>query len=223
MLVYLMAQQRRPAHRVSSSLDKSTVNVNAAIARRKLQSRRAISSRRRVFAIANSFPQSSGSHASVASSSPPPSRAVLVPLHFNLRRLPSRILIDSHHEDMRDAVSTGSKRKRVNGMENTQTNGRSRSASRVKRRKASRDSSDEDDVEMEIDRSSHWDSEASGSSGEEDDDSCMLSFFPLPYSLTQINISLSRTFSHKRGAPSPARASSQGRTSATLPERRIDR
>ena len=165
-----MAQQRRPAHRVSSAID------NSVLARRKLQSRRGINTRRRVFTIANSFPHSSSSHASVASSSPPESaRAVLVPLHFNLRRLPSRVLLDEHKEDMRDAVPTGSKRKRVvSGAENTHTNGRSRSTSRVKRRRALDESSDEDEESaMEVDGNSRWDLHGSGSSEEDDSpDSC---------------------------------------------------
>ncbi|KAI0689437.1 hypothetical protein BC835DRAFT_1369050 [Cytidiella melzeri] len=160
-----MAQQRRPAHRVNSAVD------NAAIARRKLQSRRIVNSRRRIFTIAASFPQTSSSHGSVASSSPPPSaRAVLVPLHCNLRRLPSRLYTE---EAMRDAVAVGAKRKRiVNGRENTQTNGRSRSASRVKRRKASQDTSDDGEGSaMEIDSHSRWDLDASDSSEEDDLDS----------------------------------------------------
>jgi mitogen-activated protein kinase kinase kinase 13 len=170
--LYLMAQQRRPAHRVSSSLD------NTAIARRKLQSRRVFHSRRRVFTIANSFPQTSSSHASVASSSPPAStRAVLVPLQPNLRRLPSRRLSEERVEAMRDAVPTGMKRKRLGSGTENATNGRSRSASRVKRRKPSQDTSDESDEasEMEVDTQSRWEVHTSGSSEEEEDlDSCTL-------------------------------------------------
>ncbi|KAI0345412.1 hypothetical protein BDW22DRAFT_1354345 [Trametopsis cervina] len=161
-----MAQQRRPAHRVNSPLD------NSLIARRKLQSRRGIHSRRRVFTLASSFPHPPSSHASVASSSPPSSsRAVLVPLQFNLRRLPSRLFSEEEKEAMRDGIPTGVKRKRVvSGNENTQVNGRSRSASRVKRRKASQETSDEDGGSaMEIDNHSRWEMHGSGSSDEEDE------------------------------------------------------
>lgn len=145
-----MAQQRRPAHRVSSGID------NSLLTRRKLQSRRGPSSRRRVFTIANSFPQlPSSSHASVASSgsTSTSSRAVLVPLQFNLRRLPSRLLVEPK-DDMRDVVQVGSKRKRVvSGTENTLANGRgSRTGHRAKRRRAMQNSTDEDDLSsMDVD------------------------------------------------------------------------
>ena len=162
----MMAQQRRPSHRVSSAID------NSLIARRKLQTRRGPISRRRVFTLTTAFhhPPAS-SHASVASSGSSPSspRPVLVPLHFNLRRLPSRLFVEEPKEEMHDAVPTGSKRKRVvSGSENTLVNGRgSRGGPRVKRRRAMHDSSDEDgSSSMEVDEESRW--EESGSEDDED-------------------------------------------------------
>ena len=162
----MMAQQRRPSHRVSSAIE------NPLIARRKLQSRRGPASRRRVYTIATSFHQPpSGSHASVASSGSSPSspRPVLVPLHVNLRRLPSRLLVEQHDQDMHDAVQAGNKRKRVvHGTENALANGRgSRAGHRVKRRRAMQGSSEEEGTSsMEIDNTSRWD--LSGSDDDED-------------------------------------------------------
>lgn len=140
---------------------------------RKLPSRRGPNSRRRVFTIPPSFAQSTSSHASVASSSPPESRRVLVPLTFNLRRLPSRALLESK-DDMQDAVPTGSKRKRVgSGSENALSNGRSRSGNRVKRRKALDSSDDEATSSMDVDDNARWDLTDSGASDDEDGvDSC---------------------------------------------------
>lgn len=75
---------------------------------------------------------------------------------------------------MRDAVPTGSKRKRVvSGAENTQSNGRSRSASRVKRRRALHGSSDEGEGSaMDVDEHARWDLHGSDSSEGDDVDSC---------------------------------------------------
>lgn len=165
-------QQRRPAQRVTSrTIDGALYPV------RKLPSRRGPASRRRVFTIPPSFPQSSHSHASVASNSPPESpspRAVLVPLQFNLRRLPSRRFSESK-DIMHDAVPTGSKRKRVvSGSENALANGRARAGNRVKRRRAA-DSSDEDELSssMDVDGQSRWELTDSDASDDEDGvDSC---------------------------------------------------
>ncbi|KAI1783995.1 hypothetical protein LXA43DRAFT_1101882 [Ganoderma leucocontextum] len=158
--------QRRSSHR-SASLQDSTI-----LSHRKLQARRATAARRRVFAFTNSYIESHPtSHAS--GSSPPLSpRPVLVPLHFNLRRLPSRILSERKH-DMRNAVngydvSIGMKRKRVvSGSENTSGSRGARSTSRAKRRKALPDSSDEEPVsEMDVDAEELWD----GSDNSEDEE-----------------------------------------------------
>ncbi|EMD38101.1 hypothetical protein CERSUDRAFT_113236 [Gelatoporia subvermispora B] len=159
--------QRRPHHRISSVPD------TAILTRRKIQSRRGAASRRRVFTLSNKYVQSApDSHGSVASSSPHSSpRPVLVPLQFNLRRLPSRSLL-SREGSMRDASGTydvpvGSKRKRVaSGNENAASGRGSRASSRVKRRRAMQESSDEGtSSEMEVDKKT-W--ELSDNSGDED-------------------------------------------------------
>ena len=162
--------QRRASHRSVSLQDP------ALHSRRKLQSRRAPTGRRRVFNFNKSYIDSNPSSHASGSSPPPSSRAVLVPVQFNLRRLPSRIFSD-HKESMRNAasgydVSIGMKRKRVvSGSENT--SGRSaRSHSRAKRRKALPDSSDEElQDEMEVDEEQEWDSSVN-SEDEEALDSC---------------------------------------------------
>ncbi|KAI0072261.1 hypothetical protein K474DRAFT_1701070, partial [Panus rudis PR-1116 ss-1] len=143
--------QYRPKHRPHSGSD------NSVITRRKLQSRRIAISRRRVFTIANNYPNSRVSVASSASSTGSP-RAVLVPLQFNLRRLPSRILSNNTQpEEMQHAPQMGTKRKRqVSGTENTNGRGPRTSAHRVKRRKASRDSSGESSSEMDVDVNKYW-------------------------------------------------------------------
>ncbi|KIP08866.1 hypothetical protein PHLGIDRAFT_357502 [Phlebiopsis gigantea 11061_1 CR5-6] len=162
-------QQRRPAQRAtSSSTDRALYPV------RKLPSRRGPQSRRRVFTIPAAFSQTSRSHGSVASSSPPDSpRAVLVPLHFNLRRLPSRSFLDSK-DSMHDAVPTGSKRKRaVSGSENALANNRSRSGNMVKRRRASNSSDEDEDAasSMDVDGHTRWELTDSDASDDEDVDS----------------------------------------------------
>jgi mitogen-activated protein kinase kinase kinase 13 len=167
-----MAQQRRPAtaQRVTSrTIDGALYPV------RKLPSRRGLASRRRVFTLPPVFPPSSTSHASVASgsSSPPESRrAVLVPLQFNLRRLPSRTFLDSK-ESMHDAVPTGSKRKRVvSGSENALASSRSRQKNGVKRRRGL-ESSDEEASSMDVDERPSWEVTDSEASDDEDGvDSC---------------------------------------------------
>lgn len=141
-----MAQQR-PKQKVHSATHTTVLT------RRKLNSRRGPLSRRRVFTLPHNYPHS---RVSVASSASPVSpRAVLVPLQFNLRRLPSRTFSYSvPQEEMHDVV--GSKRKRVpSGSENTQTNGRG-SRLQTKRRREALDSSDEGSSEMEVDEHSYW-------------------------------------------------------------------
>ncbi|KZT09700.1 uncharacterized protein LAESUDRAFT_722662 [Laetiporus sulphureus 93-53] len=152
-----MAQRR-------SNLRVSSVADTAILTSRKLQSRRGAGSRRRVVAFANPYisPESSshGPVASSSSSSDPP-RAVLVPLQFNLRRLPSRsnMAKEGIHDDIRDyRVRAGIKRKRmVSGTENAASGKNSRAPSRVKRRKTSHDSSEDDFIsDMEVDGHAHW-------------------------------------------------------------------
>jgi mitogen-activated protein kinase kinase kinase 13 len=172
-----MAQQRRPAHRVASA-----AIVPNAISRRKLQARRDPRSHRRAFTISSPFPHPPSSHASVASSSPPSSsRAVLVPLQFNLRRLPSRLFSESK-ESMHDGVPTGSKRKRVvSGSENGLANGRSLEGSRVKRRRATLESSDEEVAsEMDVDGHPRWELTDSDASDDDGLDSCESSSLSRP-------------------------------------------
>ncbi|KAI0332549.1 hypothetical protein GY45DRAFT_1320746 [Cubamyces sp. BRFM 1775] len=148
--------QRRTNHRTASLPD------TAILSRRKLQARRASKSRRRVLSLAEPYLRSDN-HSHASGSSPPSSRPVLVPLHFNLRRLPSRILSD-HKDEMRDAgngydVSIGMKRKRVvSGSENASQARGARSASRAKRRKAMSDSSEEEHASgMDVDEQGSWD------------------------------------------------------------------
>ncbi|KAI0371665.1 kinase-like protein [Pilatotrama ljubarskyi] len=157
--------QGRTNHRTASLPD------TANLARRKLHARRATNARRRVLSLAEPYLQAA--HPSHASGSSPPSssRPVLVPLHFNLRRLPSRIL-SGRKDSMRDAgngydVSIGMKRKRVvSGSENASTARGARSASRAKRRKAMPDSSDEERASgMDVDEQEQWD----GSDNSDDD------------------------------------------------------
>ncbi|OCH88811.1 hypothetical protein OBBRIDRAFT_820005 [Obba rivulosa] len=159
--------QRRSHHRISSAPD------TAILTRRKIQSRRGAASRRRVFTLSSKYVQPApDSHGSVASSSPHESpRPVLVPLQFNLRRLPSRSLL-SREGSMRDASGTcdvpvGSKRKRVaSGNENTVSGRGSRAGGRVKRRRAVQESSDEETLsEMDVDKKT-W--EFSDNSDDED-------------------------------------------------------
>ncbi|KAK7467398.1 hypothetical protein VKT23_004454 [Stygiomarasmius scandens] len=111
-------------------------------------------------------------------------RPVLVPLHPNLRRLPSRILSEKFSADMHDHhmnVPVGSKRKRVASAsnENIQTSSRStRTAGRVKRLKTSMpsDSSSDDDgassMDLDEDSSHHWPTrgESSSEDAESDED-----------------------------------------------------
>ena len=169
--------QRRTSHRSASLQDPSLLN------RRKLQARRATAARRRVFSFANSYIESNPSSHASGSSPPTSPRPVLVPVHFNLRRLPSRLLSD--HKDMRDVsngcdVSIGMKRKRVvSGSENTSRDRGARSSSRAKRRKALPDSSEEEELSgMDVDEEGRWDG-SDNSDDEEALDSCTRSSYLL--------------------------------------------
>ncbi|KAI0636513.1 hypothetical protein C8Q77DRAFT_1188904 [Trametes polyzona] len=161
--------RRRSSHRTTSLPD------TAILSRRKLQARRANHVRRRVLSLAEPYLQlDDPAHAS-GTSPPSSSRPVLVPLHFNLRRLPSRILSD-RKDTMRESgngydVSIGMKRKRVvSGSENTAVKG-ARSVSRAKRRKAMPDSSDEEHASgMDVDEHDGWD-RSDNSEGEDGIDS----------------------------------------------------
>lgn len=170
--------QRRSSYR-SASLQDPSLN------RRKLQARRATSTRRRVFTFtSNSYIASNPSSHASGSSPPTSPRPVLVPVHFNLRRLPSRILLDEK-DSMRDAsngyeVSIGMKRKRVvSGSENTSRDRGARTSSRAKRRKGLPDSSEEEELSgMDVDEEELW--EGSENSDEEEAlDSCTRSSYPL--------------------------------------------
>lgn len=166
-----MAQRQRAHHRVPSVSDA------AHLLRKNLKSRRAISSRRRVTYSNPYISPSSSSHGRDPSSSPPESpRQVLVPLHFNLRRLPSRSFGEKdsmrHEIDAYHRTLAGTKRKRVvSGAENT-ASGRGSRVNRNKRRKATHGSSDDEVTSsMEVDDQSHWEA-SDNSEGEEDVDSC---------------------------------------------------
>lgn len=176
--------QHRARHRTASGPEPSVLT------RRKLQEqvRRALNSRRRVFTISSPYPNSRVSVASSASSPPSSSRPVLVPVHFNLRRLPSRLVLEQN-DSMRDAVEVGSKRKRVvSGSENLSGNGRNSRASgnRFKRRKAAHHgSSDEEASAMEVDERGRW--ELSDDSDDDDGalDSCKSPFIFPPFCFCQ--------------------------------------
>ncbi|KAI0032283.1 hypothetical protein K488DRAFT_50223 [Vararia minispora EC-137] len=121
-------------------------------------------------------PSTASSHASSSAPSPPSStdnRPVLAPLHFNLRRLPSRLAL-SDKAPMRavsgpTSIQTGSKRKRVvSGNENA-SSGRSRSGGRCKRRRGSTCSATSDDESvsgMDVDRDATAASDRSDGEGE---------------------------------------------------------
>ncbi|KAH9928514.1 uncharacterized protein BXZ73DRAFT_48314 [Epithele typhae] len=154
--------QRRARHRTVSFPDASIHS------RRKLQVRRAPTSQRRVFPFPTSYIDTEPSSFASGRSSSSSTRAVLVPVHFNLRRLPSRTF-SGHKQSMRDVsngcdVSIGMKRKRaVSGGENTAGSRGARSG--AKRLKATVESDDEElPNEMEVDDEQSWDtSEESGS------------------------------------------------------------
>lgn len=157
-----MAQHRRsPQNRVPSS------SLTSPSARRKYALRRSQPIRRRAaVALRVSSSSSHTSRASSVSTTPDP-RPVLVPLHPNLRRLPSRLLLAQKVSDMRDAshgVQVGSKRKRVVSANDHAHGGRpTRGSGRPKRlRSASgrqREYSTDDESgssSMEIDTTAQW-------------------------------------------------------------------
>ena len=72
---------------------------------------------------------------------------------------------------MHDAAPTGSKRKRVvSGSENALANGRSRSGSRVKRRRGLDTSDEEDASEMDVDDHARWELSADSEASDDDED-----------------------------------------------------
>ncbi|THH10287.1 hypothetical protein EW145_g1443 [Phellinidium pouzarii] len=115
--------------------------------------------------------ESNDSHATLVATSPA-SRPVLVPLHTNLRRLPSRRMAPLRGRDistnMSSNVKTGSKRKRVaSANENTCLPVRgTRSTGRFKRQRSQNDSSDDEfgttQITMEVDENlQNWSSDLS--------------------------------------------------------------
>ncbi|KAI0748364.1 hypothetical protein C8Q80DRAFT_1103242 [Daedaleopsis nitida] len=161
--------QRRNSHRSASLQDSSILN------RRKLQVRRATSARRRVFTFSNPYIGSNPSSNASGSSPPTSPRRVLVPVQFNLRRLPSRNL-SVNKDSMRDVsndfdVTIGMKRKRVvSGSENTSRS--ARSSSRAKRRKPLPDSSEEEELSgMDVDDEERWNSSVNSDDEEAHDSS----------------------------------------------------
>ncbi|KAI0053849.1 hypothetical protein FA95DRAFT_1480179 [Auriscalpium vulgare] len=135
-----MAQRRSSHSRLQIGAPLSTSPPHTLY-----KTRHSPSSRRRVISLVRRFTKASPvSHASSASS-PPSSeshRAVLAPLQFNLRRLPSR-LASAGKTSMRvpsnAPVQVGAKRKRVvSGSENAHNSGRlSGNGGRFKRRRGS--------------------------------------------------------------------------------------
>ena len=164
--------QHRPLNRLSSS------SPNYPSGNRKYTLRRPSSGRRRAFPELRS--KNLISHAlsaSTISSSTETLRPVLVPLHPNLRRLPSRIF-STQKGAMRVAsqsisVVVGTKRKRIaSSNENSHASSRPiRGPGRLKRiRSASRQEYTSDDGEassMDVDAPSSW-AHSGSSDGEED-------------------------------------------------------
>ncbi|EIN07048.1 hypothetical protein PUNSTDRAFT_104507 [Punctularia strigosozonata HHB-11173 SS5] len=156
-----MAQQRRSPYRHR----QASLCSNSPVGRRKYSLRHPTSA---------SAPKSASSHASVASSST--DRAVLVPLHLNLRRLPSRLRLlarDGMYRAETFAAQVGAKRKRVpSGNENGHAHGRpTRGAGKMKRQRSTRSdvTTDEEAASsMDVDFAGQW--SGSDPEGEEDDE-----------------------------------------------------
>lgn len=89
-------------------------------------------------------------------SSPISLRGVLLPLHPNLRRLPSRLaLLESATMPAIDTLQVGSKRKRVvSTNENAHAHGRS--LRKLKRRKGYKEESEDSEMDVDDDRDSAW-------------------------------------------------------------------
>lgn len=154
--------------------------ANSTFGRRKYPLRRPSPNRKRAAkARSDSSSKPDVFHASSASRDLD-IRPVLVPLHPNLRRLPSRILLAEKHIDILDSEMNprvGSKRKRVTsaGNENAQVGGRpTRGSGRLKRFKSSRksDETSEDEESMQVDAGYRLstDTESDIQSGEEQQD-----------------------------------------------------
>ncbi|KAF8643787.1 hypothetical protein AX16_008806 [Volvariella volvacea WC 439] len=166
-----MAQARRSPQKQAPISSVSSPSAH----RKKYPSRRSPPNRKRSTVSPRS--PCSTSHAPHASiSSPPDLRPVLVPLHPNLRRLPSRLGLFEKENRMRETstatTQVGVKRKRVTSAHENPHGRPTRGASKYKRLKGesrSRQeySSDEDeDSTMEIDSTGHW-SQSEGSGPEE--------------------------------------------------------
>lgn len=153
-----MAQRRSPIRPTPSS----------HLTRRNPNIRRSSAARKRALALRLQSPPVS--HA----------RPVLVALHPNLRRLPSRLLLAEKDANMaiRDnhiPVQVGTKRKRVAAPnENAHTHGRpTRGSGRLKRQRSAQSYSSEEGESsaMEVDANSRWSaSDASDLEPDEDDD-----------------------------------------------------
>jgi mitogen-activated protein kinase kinase kinase 13 len=170
-----MAHRRSP-HRPHS---------NTPLARRNTSTRRLPSSRKRPSALVNRLHRSTSSSHALGASTPPSSsdtpRQVLVPLHPNLRRLPSRLLL-AQKESMRDGghhlgVHVGSKRKRVlSSNENAHSGGRpTRGSGRLKRHRSISKrafTSDEEEVgsAMDVDDTPAPWADSDGSDDEENEE-----------------------------------------------------
>ena len=156
-----MASRRSPSHKHSTSCSTRY----GSLIRRKYPLRHSPSAFKQPLLKANS-----NSHALEQDATPIASRPVLVPLHFNLRRLPSRMAISRHRDiSARDHsdVQVGLKRKRATSTnENAYVPRRgSRAAGTFKRRRSQLSKDDTSDEEysppqsaMELDdeTAGHW-------------------------------------------------------------------
>lgn len=156
-----MANHRHPPRK---PLSNPTPRYGS-LARRKYQLRHSPRSRKQVL-----LKETDISHGFLVSS--PASRPVLVPLHLNLRRLPSRLMAIARGRDSSTQVSSdvkiGMKRKRVASVnENTFPSRSSRPTGGFKRQRSQNSSSSDDAAsshgEMEVDDDQHpcWMSDTS--------------------------------------------------------------
>ncbi|KAJ4487679.1 hypothetical protein J3R30DRAFT_3430302 [Lentinula aciculospora] len=146
------------------SNSQHTDSANSTVVRRRYLLRRPSPTKKRAAAARATYSTNSDVFHASNSSRDIDIRPVLVPLHQNLRRLPSRVHLAGKHIDIYDAsmdTRVGSKRKRVasGSNENAQHGGRSsRGSSRLKRFKSSRQSSetseDNDLSSMDVDADS---------------------------------------------------------------------
>ncbi|KAH7873669.1 uncharacterized protein C8R40DRAFT_376644 [Lentinula edodes] len=147
------------------SNSQHTKSANSTLARRRYPLRRPSPTRKRATVTHTTSPATFDVFHASGSTRDLNIRPVLVPLHQNLRRLPSRTHLAGKHIDIDDSsmnLRVGSKRKRVasGSNENAQHGSHSsRGSGRFKRFKSSRQSSetseDEELSSMDVDVDSH--------------------------------------------------------------------